>query len=176
ILLLECAEEWWSGAEGAGAWSGEELSPERESCGEGDKEAEGEGSAESQSMSERDSLRNLSAAIAARQRWEAEAEEAARGALLERVLALDLRLADLLRALAAAAQAANSPGSRAPDTPTAALAHALRDKIEVTEKNVADVVVKKLAELDACKNLMEQYQHSIEGLFGDLESRIKCKG
>ncbi|XP_052737496.1 uncharacterized protein LOC112044118 isoform X2 [Bicyclus anynana] len=167
----ECAEEWWSGAEGAGAWSGEELSPERESCGDGEKEAEGEGSAESQSMSERDSLRNLSAAIAARQRWEAEAEEAARGALLERVLALDLRLADLLRALAAAAQAANSPGSRAPDTPTAALAHALRDKIEVTEKNVADVVVKKLAELDACKNLMEQYQHSIEVLKSQLAQR-----
>ncbi|XP_045785321.1 uncharacterized protein LOC123880936 [Maniola jurtina] len=167
----ECAEEWWSGAEGAGAWSGEELSPERESCGDGDKEAEGEGSAESQSMSERDSLRNLSAAIAARQRWEAEGEEAARGALLERVLALDLRLADLLRALAAAAQAANSPSSRAPDTPTAALAHALRDKIEVTEKNVADVVVKKLAELDACKNLMEQYQHSIEVLKSQLAQR-----
>ncbi|XP_026747581.1 uncharacterized protein LOC113508696 [Trichoplusia ni] len=26
----ECAEEWWSGAEGAGAWSGDELSPERD--------------------------------------------------------------------------------------------------------------------------------------------------
>ena len=37
-----------------------------------------------------------------------------------------------------------------------------RDKIEVTEKNVADVVVKKLAELEACKTLMEEYQQSIE--------------
>ncbi|KAH9635318.1 hypothetical protein HF086_017884 [Spodoptera exigua] len=26
----DCAEEWWSGAEGAGAWSGDELSPERD--------------------------------------------------------------------------------------------------------------------------------------------------
>lgn len=32
ILLVECAEEWWSGAEGAGAWSGDELSPERDFC------------------------------------------------------------------------------------------------------------------------------------------------
>lgn len=68
-------------------------------------------------MSERDSLRNLSAAITARQRSEAEAADAERGALLERVLALDLRLAELLRALAAAA--------RAP-APAAALALALR--------------------------------------------------
>lgn len=37
-----------------------------------------------------------------------------------------------------------------------------RDKIDITEKNVADVVVKKLAELDASKNMMEQYRQSIE--------------
>ncbi|XP_045445686.1 rootletin [Melitaea cinxia] len=149
----ECAEEWWSGAEGAGAWSGDELSPERESCGDLDKDTE----------SGPKSLRALSAAIAARQRWEAAGERAARGALLERVLALDARLAELLRALAAAALAAAPP-----DPPAAALALALRDKIEVTEKNVADVVVKKLAELDACKNLMEQYQQSIEALKSQL--------
>lgn len=37
-----------------------------------------------------------------------------------------------------------------------------RDKIDVTEKNVADVVVKKLAELDASKNMMEHYRQSVE--------------
>lgn len=37
-----------------------------------------------------------------------------------------------------------------------------RDKIDMTEKNVADVVVKKLAELDASKNMMEQYRQSVE--------------
>ncbi|CAH2086167.1 unnamed protein product [Euphydryas editha] len=176
----ECAEEWWSGAEGAGAWSGDELSPERESCGDLDKEAEasaeaegsGSGSASGEAEgvegAEGESLRALSAAIAARQRWEAAGERAARGALLDRVLALDARLAELLRALAAAALAAAPPAAHAPDLPAAALAHALRDKIEVTEKNVADVVVKKLAELDACKNLMEQYQQSIEALKSQL--------
>ncbi|CAH2073420.1 unnamed protein product, partial [Iphiclides podalirius] len=156
----ECLEEWWSGAEGgegnegnecAGAWSGEELSPERESYGD-DRDGE------SASASERDSLRNLSAAIAQRQR--SEAEDAERGSLLERVLALDARLSELLRALRLAAAAA----ARAPDQPGAALAHALRDKIDVTEKNVADVVVKKLAELDASKNMMEQYRQSVETL------------
>ncbi|CAK1581624.1 unnamed protein product [Parnassius mnemosyne] len=153
----ECLEEWWSGAEGcegaegndfAGAWSGEELSPERESYGE-DREGE------SASASERESLRNLSAAITQRQR--SEAEDAERGSLLERVLALDARLSELLRALRLAA-------ARAHDAPAAALAHALRDKIDVTEKNVADVVVKKLAELDASKNMMEQYRQSVETL------------
>ncbi|XP_047527947.1 uncharacterized protein LOC125064774 isoform X2 [Vanessa atalanta] len=174
----EYAEEWWSGAEGAGAWSGEELSPERESCGDIDKEADasveaeadgsgsGSGSGSAECASERESLRALSAAIAARQRWEAAGERAARGALLDRVLALDVRLAELLRALAAAALSAGA--ARSADLPAAALAHALRDKIEVTEKNVADVVVKKLAELDACKNLMEQYQQSIEALKSQL--------
>ncbi|XP_068629775.1 uncharacterized protein corn isoform X3 [Battus philenor] len=167
----ECLEEWWSGAEGcegnegneyAGAWSGEELSPERESYGD-DREGE------SASASERESLRNLSAAIAQRQR--SEAEDAERGSLLERVLALDARLSELLRALRLAAAAA----TRATDSPAAALAHALREKIDVTEKNVADVVVKKLAELDASKNMMEQYRQSVEALLGDLESRIKSQ-
>ena len=37
-----------------------------------------------------------------------------------------------------------------------------RDKLDITEKNVADVVVKKLAELDASKNMMQQYRQSIE--------------
>ncbi|RVE44428.1 hypothetical protein evm_010905 [Chilo suppressalis] len=143
----ECAEEWWSGAEGAGAWSGDELSPEQESVGD-DREAE------SASASERESLRNLSAAIAQRQR--SEAEDAERGSLVERVVSLDARLSSLVRALHAAA--------RAPDAPAARLAHALRDKIDVTEKNVADVVVKKLAELDASKNMMEQYRQSVEML------------
>ncbi|CAH0721886.1 unnamed protein product, partial [Brenthis ino] len=185
----ECAEEWWSGAEGAGAWSGEELSPERESCGDIDKEAEAsveadicadeaqyaDGDNSAEWPSERESLRALSAAIAARQRWEAAGERSARGALLDRVLALDLRLAELLRALAAAAAAAPAAPA-AGDAAALALAHALRDKIEVTEKNVADVVVKKLAELDACKTLMEEYQQSIQGPLGDLESRIKRQG
>ncbi|XP_068629774.1 nuclease SbcCD subunit C isoform X2 [Battus philenor] len=113
---------------------------------------------ESASASERESLRNLSAAIAQRQR--SEAEDAERGSLLERVLALDARLSELLRALRLAAAAA----TRATDSPAAALAHALREKIDVTEKNVADVVVKKLAELDASKNMMEQYRQSVEML------------
>ncbi|XP_061712562.1 uncharacterized protein LOC133521549 isoform X2 [Cydia pomonella] len=145
----ECAEEWWSGAEAGGAWSGEELSPERESC-------------EPESASERDSLRNLSAAIAQRQRSEAEAEDAERGSLLERVLALDTRLSELLRALRLAAAAAAAAGSD--DKDSMRLAQALKDKIDVTEKNVADVVVKKLAELDASKNMMEQYRQSVEAL------------
>ncbi|KPJ05075.1 hypothetical protein RR46_04191 [Papilio xuthus] len=143
----------------AGVWSGEELSPERESCAD-DREG-GEG--ESASASERESLRTLSAAIAQRQRSEAEAQEAQeaeRGSLLERVLSLDARLSELLRALRHAAAAA----ARHDDTPAAALAHALREKIDVTEKNVADVVVKKLAELDASRHMMEQYRHSVEML------------
>lgn len=32
----------------------------------------------------------------------------------------------------------------------------------MTEKNVADVVVKKLAELDASKNMMDQYRQSVD--------------
>ncbi|XP_014370229.2 uncharacterized protein LOC106720161 [Papilio machaon] len=167
----ECLEEWWSGAEGAegaeageggeyaGAWSGEELSPERESCAD-DRESAEVVEGESASASERESLRTLSAAIAQRQRSEAEAQEAERGSLLERVLALDARLSDLLRALRHAAAAA----ARHDDTPAAALAHALREKIDVTEKNVADVVVKKLAELDASRHMMEQYRHNVEML------------
>ncbi|XP_049867439.1 uncharacterized protein LOC126367758 [Pectinophora gossypiella] len=152
----EYAEEWWSGAEGAGAWSGDELSPERESCPDVDKDGE------SASVSERDSLRNLSAAIAHRQR--SEAEDAERGSLLERVLALDNRLSELLRALRLAAAVA----AAADDADTLRLATALKDKIDVTEKNVADVVVKKLAELEASKNLMEHYRHSIETLKNQL--------
>ncbi|XP_063620481.1 plectin-like isoform X2 [Cydia splendana] len=141
----ECAEEWWSGAEAGGAWSGEELSPERESC-------------DPDSTSERDSLRNLSAAIA--QRHRSEAEDAERGTLLERVLALDNRLSELLRALRLAAAAA----AVTDDADSMRLAQALKDKIDVTEKSVADVVVKKLAELDASKNMMEQYRQSVEAL------------
>ncbi|CAK1545168.1 unnamed protein product [Leptosia nina] len=148
----ECAEEWWSGA-----WSGEELSPERDSFGDIDKDPE------SGSGSERESLRNLSAAIAQRQRSEAEAEEAARGSLLDRVVLLDQRLAELVRALALAAAAA-----RHKDAPGAALADTLREKLDVTERNMADVVVKKLAELDASKHMMEQYRHSIEALKNQL--------
>ncbi|XP_022120450.2 uncharacterized protein LOC110996880 isoform X2 [Pieris rapae] len=148
----ECAEEWWSGA-----WSGEELSPERDSFGDIDKDPE------SNSGSERESLRNLSAAIAQRQRSEAEAEEAARGCLLDKVVLLDQRLAELVRALALAAAAA-----RHKDAPAATLADTLREKLDVTEKNVADVVVKKLAELDASKHMMEQYRHSIETLKNQL--------
>ncbi|XP_047988615.1 uncharacterized protein LOC125228189 isoform X2 [Leguminivora glycinivorella] len=143
----ECAEEWWSGAEAGGAWSGEELSPERESC-EPDPD----------STSERDSLRNLSAAIA--QRHRSEAEDAERGTLLERVLALDNRLSELLRALRLAAAAA----AVTDDADSMRLAQALKDKIDVTEKSVADVVVKKLAELDASKHMMEQYRQSVEAL------------
>lgn len=48
------------------------------------------------------------------------------------------------------------------------LVAALKDKIDVTEKNVADVVVKKLAELDASKNMIEQYRQSIETLKNQL--------
>nr|XP_032513423.1 uncharacterized protein LOC116767275 [Danaus plexippus plexippus] len=176
----EYAEDWWSGAEGveggdgAAGSSNDDLSPERESA---DVDREVEGSAES-SVSERESLRKLSAAIS-RQRWEAEAEadEAARGALLDRVLLLDLRLADLLRALAAAASASaastTTPASTSSPDTTAALVNALRDKIEVTEKNVADVVVKKLAELEACKNLIEQYQQNIEALKNQVVQRVE---
>lgn len=76
--------------------------------------------------SERESLRALSAAIAARQRWEAAGERSARGALLDRVLALDLRLAELLRALSAAAAASAATNATAPDAAAVALAHALR--------------------------------------------------
>ncbi|CAH4037210.1 uncharacterized protein LOC123719223 isoform X1 [Pieris brassicae] len=151
----ECAEEWWSGA-----WSGEELSPERDSFGDIDKDPE------SNSGSERESLRNLSAAIAQRQRSEAEAEEAARGCLLDKVVLLDQRLAELVRALALAAAAA-----RHKDAPAATLADTLREKLDVTEKNVADVVVKKLAELDASKHMMEQYRTSIETLKNQL---VQC--
>ncbi|KOB69650.1 Cornetto [Operophtera brumata] len=135
----EYGEEWWSGAECAGAWSGDELSPERYSCPDIDKE--------SASASERESLRNLSAAIAHRQRSEAEDE---RGSLIARVAALDARLSELLAALrlAAAAAAAN-----------------------VTEKNVADVVVKKLAELDASHHMMEQYRQSLQYSF---VSAVNC--
>ncbi|KAL0842325.1 hypothetical protein ABMA28_014453 [Loxostege sticticalis] len=149
----ECLEEWWSGAEGAEgpAWSGDELSPERDSVDiDPDKDPE------SASASERDSLRNLSFAIA--QRHRSEAEDLERGSLLERVLALDNRLSELLRALQLAAAAA----SVSEDAASVKLANALKDKIDLTEKNVADVVVKKLAELDASKNLMEQYRQSIE--------------
>ncbi|XP_061383329.1 uncharacterized protein LOC116767275 isoform X2 [Danaus plexippus] len=151
------------------------LDSETEPCLVTDPEVEG--SAES-SVSERESLRKLSAAIS-RQRWEAEAEadEAARGALLDRVLLLDLRLADLLRALAAAASASaastTTPASTSSPDTTAALVNALRDKIEVTEKNVADVVVKKLAELEACKNLIEQYQQNIEALKNQVVQRVE---
>lgn len=56
----------------AGAWSGDELSPVRDEAAADD--------------SERESLRNLSAAIANRQR--SEAEDAERGSLLDRVLAI----------------------------------------------------------------------------------------
>lgn len=146
LLDPDCTEEWWSGAEGAGAWSGEELSPVRD-----------EPPTDGESPSERDSLslRNLSAAIAHRQR--SEAEDAERGTLLDRVLAIDNRLTELLRALRLAAVAAD-------DADSVRLAVALRDKIDMTERNVADVVVKKLAELDASKNMMEQYRQSIETL------------
>ncbi|XP_075969868.1 microtubule-binding protein cornetto isoform X2 [Anticarsia gemmatalis] len=165
----ECAEEWWSGAEGAGAWSGDELSPERDFYVE-DKDGE------SASASERESLRTLSAAIAARQRSEAEADacdalDSERGGVLARALALDARLSRLLHALRLAAAVAAARG----DPDSTRLAAALRDKIDLTEKNVADVVVKKLAELDASKNMMEQYRQSVEALLGDLESRIKCQ-
>lgn len=154
----ECAEEWWSGAEGAGAWSGDELSPERDFYLD-DKDGE------SASASERESLRTLSAAIAQRQRSEAEAEagdalDAERGAVLSRALALDARLSRLLHALRLAASTAAARG----DSDSTRLAAALRDKIDLTEKNVADVVVKKLAELDASKNMMEQYRQSVENL------------
>ncbi|KAJ8725846.1 hypothetical protein PYW08_004029 [Mythimna loreyi] len=155
----ECAEEWWSGAEGAGAWSGDELSPERDFYVD-DKDAE------SASVSERESLRTLSAAIAQRQRSEAEAEacdaalEGERGGVLQRALALDARLTRLLHALRLAAALAAARG----DPDSTRLAAALKDKIDMTEKNVADVVVKKLAELDASKNMMEQYRQSVEML------------
>ncbi|CAB3235046.1 unnamed protein product [Arctia plantaginis] len=154
----ECAEEWWSGAEGAGAWSGDELSPERDFCVD-DKEGE------SASASERESLRTLSAAICARQRSEAEAAaadalDAERGGVLTRALQLDARLSRLLAALRAAAAAAAARG----DPDSGRLAAALRDKIDLTEKNVTDVVVKKLAELDASKNMMEHYRQSVETL------------
>ncbi|XP_022819474.1 uncharacterized protein LOC111351669 [Spodoptera litura] len=144
----ECAEEWWSGAEGAGAWSGDELSPERDFYVD-DKEPE------SASVSERESLRALSAAITARR---CEETSRARGAVLQRALWLDARLAGLLRALAQAAAAA------AGDPHAERLAAVLREKIDITEKNVADVVVKKLAELDATKNMMDQYRQSVDPL------------
>ncbi|XP_037301900.1 LOW QUALITY PROTEIN: uncharacterized protein LOC119192169 [Manduca sexta] len=150
----EYAEEWWSGAEGAGAWSGDELSPERDFAGDIDKEGE------SASASERESLRNLSAAIALRQR--SEAEDVERGWLLQRALALDARLSELLLALRLAAAAAAAQRHDDPDA--ARLAHALRDRIDSTEKNAADVVLKKLAELDASKNLMDHYRQSVETL------------
>lgn len=51
-------------------------------------------------------MRNLSAAIAHRQRSEAEAEEAERGSLVARALAADARLSELLHALRLAAAAA----------------------------------------------------------------------
>ncbi|KAF9407604.1 hypothetical protein HW555_012426 [Spodoptera exigua] len=38
------------------------------------------------------------------------------------------------------------------------------EKIDITEKNVADVVVKQLAELDASKNMMDQYTQSVDPL------------
>ncbi|XP_050559182.1 uncharacterized protein LOC118266793 [Spodoptera frugiperda] len=148
----ECAEEWWSGAEGAGAWSGDELSPERDFYVD-DKEPE------SASVSERESLRALSAAITARQRCE-EGGARARGAVLQRALWLDARLSALLRALQHAAAAAAAAG----DPHAERLATALREKIDMTEKNVADVVVKKLAELDASKNMMDQYRQSVDPL------------
>ncbi|PZC81673.1 hypothetical protein B5X24_HaOG212117 [Helicoverpa armigera] len=150
----ECAEEWWSGAEGAGAWSGDELSPERDYYTD-DKDGE------SASASERESLRTLSAAIAQRQRSEAEETACeARGGVLARALALDARLSRLLHALRHAAALAAARG----DPDSCRLAQALKDKIDMTEKNVADVVVKKLAELDASKNMMEQYRQSVETL------------
>ncbi|GBP14494.1 hypothetical protein EVAR_7773_1 [Eumeta japonica] len=145
----EYADDWWSGAEGAGAWSGEELSPVRD---------EPDAEPESTSVSERESLRNLSAAIVHRQR--SEAEDAERGSLLDRVLVIDNRLTDLLRALRLAAAAA----AHTDDADSMRLASALRDKIDATERNVADVVVKKLAELDASKNMIDQYRQSIEAL------------
>lgn len=73
--LSECAEEWWSGADGA--WSGSELSPVR------DEAAGVVGTAGADEAS----LRTLSAAIVQRQRSEAE-----RGSLLDRVLAIGTRL------------------------------------------------------------------------------------
>ncbi|KAJ0180705.1 hypothetical protein K1T71_004109 [Dendrolimus kikuchii] len=148
----EYAEEWWSGAEGAGAWSADELSPERDSCGDIDKEGE------SASASERESLRNLSAAIAHRHR--SEAEDAERGSLVARALAVDARLSELLHALRLAATAAAATD----DHDSLRLAAALKDRIDLTEKNVADVVLKKLAELDASKHMMEQYRHHVETL------------
>lgn len=152
----EYAEEWWSGAEGAGAWSADELSPERDSCGDIDKEAE------SASVSERESLRTLSAAIAVRQREEAEDGE--RGSLVARALRVDAALGELLHALRAAAHAAHA----ADDHDATRLAQALRDRIDMTEKNVADVVLKKMAELDASKHMMEQYRQHVEMLKNQL--------
>ena len=83
---------------------------------------------ESASVSERESLRTLSAAIAQRQRSEAEAEaydaalEGERGGLLQRALALDARLTRLLHALRLAAALAAARG----DPDSTRLAAALR--------------------------------------------------
>lgn len=113
IVFVDYAEEW-----GAGAWSGEELSPVRD-------EVAGAGiDGEAGSVSERESLRNLSAAIAHRQRSEAEAEEAEREALLERVLRVDSRLSDLLRALHQASTSNSTTASGTADS--SRLAAALR--------------------------------------------------
>ncbi|XP_028038093.1 microtubule-associated protein futsch isoform X1 [Bombyx mandarina] len=147
----DCVEDWWSGPEGAdgiGISSGDELSPERDSV---DFEKEVESGSES--------LRTLSAAIAHRQRCEAEEPE--RDVLMRRVLALDDTLSRLLGALRLAAAHHDKQHD-------ATLLSALREKIDVTEKNVADVVVKKLAELDASKNMMEQYRQSVETLKNQL--------
>lgn len=79
-------------------------------------------------MSERESLRTLSAAIAQRQRSEAEAEaaeaalEGERGGVLQRALALDARLSRLLLALRLAAAAAAARG----DADSSRLAAALK--------------------------------------------------
>ncbi|XP_048479304.1 uncharacterized protein LOC119693644 isoform X2 [Plutella xylostella] len=156
----ECAEEWWSGAENA--WSGSELSPVRDEPRDAPGEArdalrdERDERDEDCSVSERESLRNLSAAIANRQR--SEAEDVERGSLLDRVLSIDNRLTELLRALRLAAAAA----AHSDDADSMRLANALRDKLDVTEKNVADVVVAKLAELDASRRMLDQYRGSVE--------------
>ncbi|CAG9114726.1 unnamed protein product [Plutella xylostella] len=120
----ECLEEWWSGAENA--WSGSELSPVRDEPRDAPGEArdalrdDRDERDEDCSVSERESLRNLSAAIANRQR--SEAEDVERGSLLDRVLSIDNRLTELLRALRLAAAAA----AHSDDADSMRLANALR--------------------------------------------------
>lgn len=130
--------------------------------------------------SEHESLQNLSQAIMNRQQSEAECSMSedllsnkendeyylkASNCLVDKVILVDNLLTKLLKVLRIIQLENESSVQQL---------NAVKEKIGDTEKNVADVVIKKLAELEANKNLMEQYKQTIENMTTEInEERSK---